>query len=124
MPTSSAIPIVQGTLCWLRSSIPENVGIIVEAVSYYGLWQGQRVWVCKSKSFVTVRNTETSLQFKMEPGSEFHSFEHGLVPIAGPGLEGHVTAYDMAWKEEKRNQYAALYGAAAPSVRSTPNVRR
>lgn len=112
MPTSSHIPIVPGTLCWLRSSIPENYGLAVEAVSYYGLWQGQRVWVCKSKSPVTVQNTETLLQFKMEPGSEFHSHEHGLVPIAGPGLANHVENFDSNSQPETIGQLLRDAGLA------------
>lgn len=126
MPTSPHIPIVPGTLCWLRSKITENAGIVVEAVSYYGLYRGLRVWICKSKSSVITQNTETLLHTRQRPGSEFHSYEHGLVPIAGPGLVNHVEDFDLKSQPETIGQLLRDAGLATKpvSTRSTPNVRR
>lgn len=112
MPTSPTIPIAPGTLCWLRSNIPENVGTVVEVVSYYGLYKGLRVWVCKSKSSVIAQNTETLLLKRYKPGSEFHSYERGLVPIAGPGLADHVENFDSNSQPETIGQLLRDAGLA------------
>lgn len=127
MPTSSCIPITPGTLCWLRSNIPENDGALVTAVSYNGIlsggyksWEGAKVWTVTAKVPLVLADVNNSAARRVAwVGEEIKVPEMLLVPIAGPGLVDEVTAYDKKVRYKSVAELQPTFGA-----RSTPNVRR
>lgn len=134
MPTPSHLPIVPGTLCWLRSNIPENDGALVTVVSYNGIlcggyesWEGAKVWIVTAKVPLVLAavNNPTARRVTWV-GEEVTVPEMLLVPIAGPGLKGHVEHFDANSQPETIGQLLRDAGLATKpvSARPTPNVRR
>lgn len=118
MPTPHPIPITPGTLCWLRSSIPENNDAIVTTVSClgvaggsYGIWKGHKIWTIVSKQPLAMANGRIITRI-VQPGGLAKGPESCLVPIAGPGLADHVENFDSNSQPETIGQLLRDAGLA------------
>lgn len=120
MPTSSHPPIVPGTLCWLRSNIPENDGALVTAVSYNGIlrggyksWEGAKVWTVTAKVPLVLADVNNPAARRVAwVGEEIKVPEMLLVPITGPGLANHVERFDTNSQPETIGQLLRDAGLA------------
>ena len=89
-----------GVLCYLneKCGIPDNVGKIVELVSFHGEYEGQRWWIIKPTSpLMMVLQFGPFIIDKQLSSENCESAEYCMVPINDPLLEvDDATTKDIA----------------------------